>query len=143
MLPEQLCRVCSLLPGKDRLTFSVIWEMTPNAEIIKQRFAKTIVKSCCRMSYESAQVMIDNPKITSSKDILDIKGDYTVASLSDIVNNLFKLSVILRNKRYTNGALRLDQPRIEICMDPSIIQGECGIPIPVNYQLKEYKDSNR
>lgn len=142
MLPEQLCRLCSLLPGKDRLAFSVIWEMTPNAEIVKYRFAKTVIRSCCRMSYESAQIMIGNPEVPLSEDIVDIKGDYTTSLLSDVVNNLFKLSVILREKRYDNGALRLDQPKIEIYVDPMIFEKH-GVPVPINYSLKQYKDSNR
>ncbi|XP_014472562.1 PREDICTED: DIS3-like exonuclease 2 isoform X2 [Dinoponera quadriceps] len=142
MLPEQLCRVCSLLPGKDKLAFSVIWELTPNAEIVKHRFAKTVIRSCCQMSYDSAQIMIDNSGGSSSEKDLNIKGDFTASLLSVVVNNLFKLSVILRDKRFANGALNLNQPKIHICMEPTISR-EYGIPIPVNYQLEEKKDSNR
>ncbi|XP_072748789.1 DIS3-like exonuclease 2 [Anoplolepis gracilipes] len=140
MLPEKFCQVCSLSAGKDRLSFSVIWEMTPNAEIVKHRFAKTIIRSCCQMSYDMAQAMIENQEETQSKEFLDIKGNYTVSSLSDVVNNLFKLSSQLRNKRFDNGALRLDQPKLQICMDSTLSQ-EHGIPIPVNYCLEERKES--
>lgn len=142
MLPEQLCRVCSLLPDKDRLAFSVIWELTPNAEVVKHRFAKTVIRSCCQMSYDTAQIMIDNPGKALSEKVLDIKESFTALLLSDVVNNLFKLSVILRDRRFARGALSLDQPKIHICMDPVIIR-EHGIPVPVNYRLEERKDSNR
>lgn len=143
MLPEQLCQVCSLLPGKDRLAFSVIWELTPGAEIVKHRFAKTVIRSCCQMSYDSAQIMIDKPGEALSEKDLDIKENFTALSLSNVVNNLYKLSVILRDRRFANGALSLDQPKIHICMHPMINQ-ECGkIPIPVDYQLEKRKDSNR
>jgi len=142
MLPEQLCKVCSLLPGKDKLAFSVIWELTPDAEIVTHRFAKTVIRSCCQMSYDSAQAMIDNPEKSWPEDFLDIKGDYTASLLSDIVNKLFKLSIQLQNRRFTNGALRLDKPKLQIHIDPTLSQ-EYGIPIPVKYYIDERKDSNR
>lgn len=142
MLPEKLCKVCSLLPGEDRLAFSVIWEITPHAEIIKYRFAKTIVRSCCQMSYDLAQAMIDNPEKSWPEDFLDIKGDYTASLLSDIVNKLFKLATQMQSKRFVNGALRLDQPKLQIHIDPTLSQ-EYGIPIPVNYNVYERNDSNR
>ncbi|KAL6425778.1 hypothetical protein ACFW04_009680 [Cataglyphis niger] len=141
MLPEKLCQICSLSAGKDKLAFSIIWEMTSDAEIVKHRFAKTVIRSCCQMSYDMAQTMIENPGKTQSKDFLDIKGNYTVLSLSNIVNNLFKLSNHLRNKRFDNGALRLDQPKLQIYMDTMLNQ-EHKIPIPINYCLEEKKDSN-
>lgn len=142
MLPEQLCKVCSLLPGKDRLAFSIIWEITPDAEIVKHRFAKTVIRSCCQMSYDSAQAMLDDPEKSWPEDFLDIKGDYTASLLSDIVNKLFKLSTLLQNKRFVNGALRLDQPKLQMCIDPTLSQ-KYGVPIPVKYYVHERKDSNR
>lgn len=142
MLPEKLCQICSLSAAKDRLAFSVIWEMTPDAEIVKHRFAKTVIRSCCQMSYDIAQAMIENPGKTRFKNFPNIKGNYTVSSLSHIMNNLFKLSCQLRNKRFVNGALRLDQPKLQICID-TVLSREHGIPIPVNYRLEEKKDSNR
>lgn len=142
MLPEKLCKICSLLPGKDRLAFSVIWEMTPETEIVKHRFAKTVIRSCCQMSYDLAQAMIDNPEKSWPEDFLDIKGDYTVSLLSNIVNKLFKLSIQLQNKRFVNGALRLDQPKLQIHIDLMLSQ-EHGIPIPVNYYIYKRNDSNR
>lgn len=142
MLPEKLCQICSLSAAKDRLAFSIIWEITPHAEIVTYRFAKTVIRSCCQMSYDMAQAMIENPEKTRFKNFPDIIGNYTVSLLSNIVNNLFKLSSNLRNKRFANGALRLDQPKLQICLDTTRSQ-EHGIPIPINYRLEERKDSNR
>ncbi|KYN35544.1 DIS3-like exonuclease 2 [Trachymyrmex septentrionalis] len=141
MLPEALCKVCSLFSGKDKLAFSVIWEITPEAEIVKHRFAKTVIRSCCQMSYDSAQAMLDDPKKSWPKDFLDIKGDYTVSLLSDLVNKLFKLSTQLQNKRFSHGALRLNKPTLQIRIDPVLSQ-EHGIPIPVDYYVDESTDSH-
>jgi len=142
MLPEALCKVCSLFSGKDKLAFSVIWEITPEAEIVKYRFAKTVIRSCCQMSYDSAQAMLDDPEKSWPKDFLDIKGDYTVSLLSDLVNKLFKLSTQLQNKRFGHGALRLNKPTLQICIDPVLSQ-EHEIPIPVDYYVYESTDSHR
>lgn len=142
MLPEKLSQLCSLTAGKDKLAFSVIWEMTPDAEIVKHRFAKTVIRSCCQMSYESAQAMIDNPEKSWPKDFLDVKGDHTMSTLSDIVNKLFKLSIQLRRKRFINGALRLDQPKLQIRIDANLSL-EHGFPIPINYYLDGKNDSHK
>ncbi|EGI59665.1 DIS3-like exonuclease 2 [Acromyrmex echinatior] len=141
MLPEALCKVCSLFSGKDKLAFSVIWEMTPEAKIVKYRFAKTVIRSCCQMSYESAQAMLDDPEKSWPKDFLDIKGDYTISLLSDLVNKLFKLSTQLQNKRFDHGALKLNKPTLQIRIDPVLSQ-EHGIPIPVDYYVYESTDSH-
>lgn len=139
MLPKQLYHVCSLLPGEDRLTFSVIWEMTREAKIIQHRFAKTVIRSCCKISYNSAQKMIENPEKTWPENFLDIKGNYTISSLSYIINNLYRLSTQLRNKRYADGALKLEQPKLFIRIDDTMSK-EYGIP--VDYYLQQIKDSN-
>nr|XP_012226753.1 PREDICTED: DIS3-like exonuclease 2 [Linepithema humile] len=141
MLPEELSQLCSLAAGKDKLAFSVIWEMTPDAKIVKYRFAKTVIKSCCQMSYESAQAMIDNPEKSWPTDFLDIKGDHTISTLSDIINRLFKLSIQLRNIRFSNGALRLDQPKLQISIDANLSQKH-GFPTPTNFYLDGKRDSN-
>ena len=57
MLPEVLCQdLCSLNPGEDRLAFSVLWELTPEGEVLNEWFGKTIIHSCVKLSYEHAQV---------------------------------------------------------------------------------------
>ncbi|XP_067214093.1 DIS3-like exonuclease 2 isoform X2 [Linepithema humile] len=141
MLPEKLMQLCSLAAGKDKLAFSVIWEMTPDGKIVKNRFAKTVIRSCCQMSYESAQAMIDNPEKSWPTDFLDIKGDHTISTLSNIINRLFKLSIQLRNIRFSNGALRLDQPKLQISIDANLSQKH-GFPTPTNFYLDGKRDSN-
>jgi protein SSD1 len=48
MLPPLLSEeLCSLIPGQDKLTFSVIFTMTPDARVLKKWFGRTIIK-CVR-----------------------------------------------------------------------------------------------
>lgn len=56
MLPQILCEeLCSLNPNVDRLTFSVVWKMNDQGEIFDEWFGRTIIRSCCKLSYECAQ----------------------------------------------------------------------------------------
>ena len=61
MLPRQLSEgCCSMLEGKDRLSVSVFVEMKSNGTVIGEpRFERTIVRSCCRLTYHEAQEIID------------------------------------------------------------------------------------
>lgn len=63
MLPEILSsRLCSLNPGEDRLTFSVVWEMDHKGNVLKQEMKKSVIRSCARMAYAHAQSIIDDPQ---------------------------------------------------------------------------------
>ncbi|XP_006565708.1 DIS3-like exonuclease 2 isoform X2 [Apis mellifera] len=136
MLPKQLCQICSLSPGQDKLAFSVIWEITRNAEIVKYRFAKTIIRSCCQMSYYHAQKFIENPKNNWPDDFLSINGNFNFNDLSIKVNILHNLAIQMRKKRFQNGALQIDQPKLYVKIDR--ITG-----LPISYNIEEQKDSNR
>lgn len=59
MLPRILCEeLCSLNPGVDRLSFSVIWKMDREGNVKDEWFGRTIIKSCVKLSYEHAQVTV-------------------------------------------------------------------------------------
>jgi DIS3-like exonuclease 2 len=58
MLPREMCMLCSLLPGVDKLTFSVFWEMSPEAEVVRHYFTRSVINSCAQLSYQHAQVNI-------------------------------------------------------------------------------------
>jgi exosome complex exonuclease DIS3/RRP44 len=76
MLPELLgTNLCSLRPFVERLAFSVIWvsspslshiilanlqELTPEAEIVNVRFAKSVIASKEAFTYEAAQLRKDD-----------------------------------------------------------------------------------
>ncbi|KAL0396120.1 UNVERIFIED_CONTAM: Exosome complex exonuclease RRP44A, partial [Sesamum calycinum] len=64
--------ICSLRSDVERLTFSVIWEMTPEAEIISTRYTKAIIKSCAALSYVEAQARMDDRRHPSpTKEMLE------------------------------------------------------------------------
>ena len=60
MLPSLLSTdICSLVADVDRLTFSVIWELDSDANIINTKFGRSVINSKCAMAYKDAQKYID------------------------------------------------------------------------------------
>ena len=60
MLPEELCNgVCSLVPNEDRLAFSVFMTFDGNGEMVKREFAKSIIRSKARFTYEQVMKIIN------------------------------------------------------------------------------------
>ncbi|KAK9501049.1 hypothetical protein O3M35_002171 [Rhynocoris fuscipes] len=132
MLPVKLCLLCSLLPGEDKLAFSVIWEMDGEGNIFNTKFYKTIINSCGQLSYEHAQNIIEAkeplvlPKIYNGKTVEDVK---------ESVLALYGISKHLTAKRFAGGALRIDQPKVSFRLDE-----DC---LPCDAHLYELRDSNR
>jgi ribonuclease R len=108
MLPEVLSNdLCSLRPHEDRLAFSAIFELSPQAKIISHWFGQTIINSDHRFSYEEAQKVLD-----------DGQGEY-----HSELNTLMTLGRILRQDRYKHGAIAFEQPEVKFELD------ENGVPI--------------
>ena len=128
MLPESLCNnLCSLHPLEDKLCFSVIFEMTHNAEVKKHRIVKTVINSNRRYTYEEAQDIIENTNMNISQP------DEIV--FSDAMLTLNNLAKILREQRFKNGAINFDRHEVKFDID------ENGKPLHVFF--KEAKDSNK
>ena len=61
MVPELLSsNLCSLRPDEDRLAFSVVWEMTADAQIVKTDVTKSVIRSRKALTYAEAQMTIDD-----------------------------------------------------------------------------------
>lgn len=137
MLPKPLCFLCSLLPGEDKLAFSVFWEITPNAKVLKTRFAKTIINSCTQLAYEHAQIMLNRPNENLNPDEFPkIYQEYTPNYLSRIVNQLQTIAVQLRARRMENGCLKINQPKLCFNLDPNT--GE-----PIEFATYELRTANQ
>ena len=105
MLPEKLCnKLCSLRQDEDKLTFSVVVEMTPKAEIKSRWIGRTVICSDRRYAYEQAQEIIE-------------KGEAT-DPLSDAILTLHKLASKLKTERSRNGAIDFDRPEMKVECDP-------------------------
>ena len=120
MLPEHLSNgICSLRPDEDKLTFSVLFEMTPAGKMVKSKIARTVIRSNRRFTYEEAQERIESGK-----------GDY-----SDEILILDRMAKALRKERYEHGSVEFDRMEVRFEID------EKGHPVDVYF--KESKDANK
>ncbi|SCQ19265.1 ribonuclease R [Tannerella forsythia] len=120
MLPESLCNnLCSLRPNEEKLTFSVIFEMNDEAEILASRIGRTIIESDRRFTYEETQNVIETGQ-----------GDY-----KDEVLTLHHLAQQLRNIRFASGSIDFDRYEVKFEID------EKGKPL--NVYFKESKEANK
>jgi exosome complex exonuclease DIS3/RRP44 len=56
-------KLCSLKGNIDRFAFSVIWKITPQADILDVQFCKSVIHSIGALTYGDAQAMLDNPAL--------------------------------------------------------------------------------
>ncbi|KAL5706081.1 Exosome complex exonuclease RRP44 A [Ranunculus cassubicifolius] len=120
MLPKPLTEdICSLRSDVERLAFSVIWEMTPEAEIISTRYTKSVIKSCAAMSYLEAQARMDDSRLMDP--------------LTTDLRNMNTIAKIMRNRRIERGALTLASAEVKFQIDT-----ETHDPLDIGmYQIKE------
>ena len=122
MVPELLSsNLCSLQCGKDRLSFSCLWEMTPEADIVSTKFTKSVIRSREAFTYAEAQMRIDDAN--QNDDVtLGLRG-------------LNLLAKILKQRRRDAGALTLASPEIRFEIDSETHD-------PIDLQAKELKETN-
>ncbi|MEJ1272141.1 DIS3 like 3'-5' exoribonuclease 2 [Cricetulus griseus] len=111
MLPRLLCEeLCSLNPMTDKLTFSVIWKLTPEGKILEEWFGRTVIRSCTKLSYDHAQSMIENPtEKLPEEELPPVSPEHSSEEVHQAVLNLHSIAKQLRQQRFVDGALRLDQ----------------------------------
>jgi ribonuclease R len=120
MLPEILSNmVCSLRPNEDKLCFSAVFELTPEAKIVEEWFGRTIINSDFRFTYEHAQQVLDagdGPHIEELKILL-------------------ALSLQMRKERVDFGAIEFGSEEVKFKLD------ENGKPLGVYHKIM--RDTNR
>jgi len=124
MLPERLSNgICSLRPNEDKLTFSVIFEISENGDVLKHSFKKTVINSNTRFSYEQAQEVIEAAvggiKITAMQGV---SGNVESFECIPVLNDIAKK---LRAQRFKEGAITFNR------REPSFVLDEAGVPVDV------------
>ncbi|MBP6386191.1 MAG: RNB domain-containing ribonuclease [Pseudarcicella sp.] len=153
MLPEKLSNeLCSLRPNEDKLTFSAVFDITPDAKIEKEWFGRTVIHSDKRFSYEEAQIVLDElangqevqeapieetpkKKTTKKKIATEEENSQKTNNYSKELNVLNNLAQNFRNKRFANGAVNFETIEVKFKLD------ENGKPLSV-YQ-KERKETHK
>ncbi len=119
MLPEKLSNdFCSLVPGKDRLTFSVVVEMTLRGRIVDYKIGKSVINSKRRFTYDEVQKILEDGEGEFKDDLLFLN----------------KLAQTLRKKRLNEGSIEFYSSEIKFELD------ENGNPTRI--YKKDIKESN-
>lgn len=120
MLPERLSNfLCSLRPNEDKLTYSAIFEMDKDANVISTWIGRTVIHSNRRFTYEEAQQIIEAGE-----------GDF-----KEEVLTLHDLAQKLRQDRFKHGAIAFEREEAKFEID------ENGKPLRVYFKVQ--KESNQ
>ena len=136
MLPEKLSNgLCSLRPNEDKLTFSAVFEVTPQAKVVKEWFGRTVIHSDKRFSYEEAQeellVIGDSLLVTGNQNDGDnIDESQTTNNYSKELNTLNQLAHKLRDERFAKGAVNFETVEVKFQLD------ENGKPLGVYQKVR-------
>lgn len=120
MLPERISNeLCSLRPHEDKLTFSAIFRMTPDAKVKSSWLGRTVIHSDHRFTYEEAQEIIEQKTGVHQPEI-------------ELLNDLAQQ---LRKQRFRKGAINFSSTEVRFRLD------EKGKPIGI--MVKESKESHQ
>lgn len=108
MLPFALSHgICSLNPHVDRLTFSALMEVDKDGRRYKARFAKSVIRSGARMTYNKVNKILVGDKALREEYSFLVE---TAERMNDLAHAMYK-------RRIERGALELDIPEAEIIVD--------------------------
>ncbi len=120
MLPERLSNhICSLSPDEDKLTYSAVFELDSKANVVKEWFGRTIIRSDKRFSYSGAQMVIDTGE-----------GD-----MKEQLITLNSMAQTLRSRRFASGSFAFE--RLEVKFNLS----EKGVPLGILF--REFGTANQ
>ncbi len=120
MLPEKLSNnLCSLVPNKDRLCFSAIFEIDDHGKVHKQWFGRTTIHSDRRFAYLEAQAIMD-------------AGEGEFHHELTTLNNI---ALKLRAERFKRGSINFEEDEVKFELDAE------GKPIRVFRKVR--KDAHK
>lgn len=120
MLPEKLSNgVCSLRPNEEKLTFSAVFTMNDNGDILNHWLGKTVIYSDRRFAYEEAQERIETKE-----------GD-----LASEIITLNEIAKKLKERRFKNGAVNFETEEVKFKLDENFK--------PIGIYKKVRKDAHK
>ena len=120
MLPEKLSnKVCSLRPNEDKFTFSVLFTMDEEGQVLDRWFGRTVIHSDRRFTYEEAQAVLEGESDPLSAELLTMN----------------RMAQALRKGRMKAGAIAFDRAEVKFRLDAN--------NEPIGAYLKQAGDSNK
>lgn len=103
MLPEALSNnLCSLVEGEDRLTVSVLLEISPEGVVLDQEVTKTVINSNKRFTYDQAYEILSTKKHSPHRQLLE---------------DMQKLCHLFKKQRKERGSVELSLPDVQVICD--------------------------
>ncbi|KAL5212833.1 hypothetical protein ABZP36_023680 [Zizania latifolia] len=119
MLPSRLSEdLVSLNPGGDKLAFSIIWDIDPHGNIVNRWIGRSVIFSCCKLSYDLVQDLIcsDGTKFISAPS-LQVYGIFGQEDVIKSLRCLYDITKNLKEIRFKGGALSLETAKLMILFD--------------------------
>jgi VacB/RNase II family 3'-5' exoribonuclease len=151
MLPRPLCEIaCSLNENVERLAFSCVWRMNLDGNMAKDGkqdsvwYGRTVIKSCARLDYATAQNIIDK-KVANGENETDEElwppsrrptGGHTMDQVAADVRLMNIVAQARRRLRFQHGAVALSAIKLTFQLDEDR-------ETPLLCQPYEIRDSNR
>ena len=130
LFPEQVSSICSLKPGKNRLTISVLITIDPQGTILESQVYPSAVSVDHFFTYQEAQSLLGKPD----------KAPRRLASAVELLNNLFfNLSPLVKAQRLQRGGFEILTPEV---MNLNKDEGKLGVilasaELPISALLTE------
>lgn len=153
MLPERLCNfICSLRPNEEKLTYSAVFELNDDAEVLNYRIKHTVIKSDRRFTYEEVQALLEKHNEATECELIaagkekptepvpaqEVSADTVQPDAETYAEELITLNRLakkLREARFKKGAINFDREEVRFEID------EKGKPTDVYF--KRSKDANK
>lgn len=103
IFPEKLSKLCSLIPGRNRLTISVMLTLDAQGNIVEYQIAPTVISVDHQLTYQETQALIGEEKKPGKK----------MALLLPVLKDLFfTVSPLVKAQRLQRGGLEITVPEI-------------------------------
>ncbi len=103
LFPEKVSKLCSLIPGKNRLTISAIITIDDVGKVVEYAIAPTVISVDHQFTYQEVQSLLGKPD-KAPKKLKDV-----VSVLNDL---FFTLSPLVKAQRLQRGGLEIITPEI-------------------------------
>jgi ribonuclease R len=133
MLPEELSNgLCSLKPGQDRMAFSAFITFDAVGRMTRTRFARSVICSRLRLTYEQALQVIETPDGMRCP-VADLPTEAPA-----LIKDVCALAMQLRRRRLEQDALDIDLPESQIVIGPDgMIQDIHPLINDISHQMIE------
>lgn len=107
MLPPYLTSdICSLRPGVDRLTHSVVLQLDEAGRVLGRRTFRSVIHSAARLDYDQVQRFMDTGEAPSIPD-----------AVRQILSDMIPLARRIRQRRMQAGSIDLAMPEVKCELD--------------------------